>query len=408
MASPQFDIVVFGASSFVGQILTRYLWETCRSDDVSWAIAARSPDKLSDLKASLGEDAKDLPVLIADAKDEHSLKALCEKTRLVISTVGPYALYGEGLVKTCAETGTDYCDLAGEVQWMKRMIDRYQQRAKSSGARIVHACGFDSIPSDLGVYFCQERAKETLGEYCQHIKMRVRKMRGGLSGGTIASMINAAKEAMADPELRRLLKDPYSLCPPDHGYWARQHSPQVEYDEDLHSWAAPFVMSSINTRVVFRSNALSGDKYGKDFRYDEATLTGDGGTGRLRAHSLQGGMGAFGVGIVLPPTRWVLEKFVLPKPGQGPSPKAQAKGYYELDFIGRTAGGSRIHTLVSGDRDPGYGSTAKMLGQAALCLAFDIDKEAVAGGFWTPATAMNGKLIPRLEKFAGLQFHVVA
>lgn len=407
-SSPQFDILVFGASSFVGQILTRYLWETYGLEGLKWGIAARSPSKLNQVKASLGEQAAGLPALIADATNEQSLKALCEQSRLVVSTVGPYARYGEGLVKVCAETGTDYCDLTGEVQWMKQMIERYQQSARASGARLVHACGFDSIPSDLGVYFCQEKAMEIHGKFCQHIKMRVRKIRGGLSGGTIASMINGAKEAMGNTELRKQLKNPYVLCPPNHGYWARQHNPQVEYDEDLRSWVAPFVMSSINTRVVFRSNALSGDRYGKDFRYDEGTLTGDGGKGRVRAHSLQGGMGAFGLGIVLPPTRWALQKFVLPKPGEGPSPKAQAQGYYAIDFVGRTADGSIVHTLVSGDRDPGYGSTAKMLGQAAACLTFDIDKEAVPGGFWTPATAMNGKLIPRLEQHAGMKFELLS
>lgn len=288
MATQQYDIVVYGASSFVGQVLTRYLWEQYGLHDLDWAIAGRSSEKLDRLKHSLGhQEAVNLPVITADARDDASLRHLCDQTRLVISTVGPYALYGEGMVKACAESGTDYCDLTGEVQWMKRMIDRYQQSAQSSGARIVHACGFDSIPSDLGVWFCQQQAKEKFGEHCQQIKMRVRRMRGGLSGGTVASMINGAKEAIADPELRRLLRDPYALCPPDHGYWVRQQNPQVEYDQDLHSWAAPFIMSSVNTRVVFRSNALRGDAYGKDFRYDEASLTGDGNRGMLRARGLQ-------------------------------------------------------------------------------------------------------------------------
>lgn len=403
MASTQFDIVVFGATSFVGQILTRYLWETYGLDGPRWAIAGRSADKLRKVKNSLGDRAGDLPEVVADANDESSLKSLCEQTRLMISTVGPYALYGEGLVKACAETGTDYCDLTGEVQWMKRMIDRYEPTARSSGARIVHTCGFDSIPSDLGVYFCQEQASEKFGKYCRHIKMRVRKMRGGMSGGTVASMINAVRETSADSELRRLMQNPYALCPPGHDYQVRQHNPTVEYDPDLNSWVAPFIMSAINTRVVFRSNALSNDRYGKDFRYDEGTLTGDGGKGKWRARSLQYGTGLFGLGVVLPPSRWLLEKFVLPKPGEGPSPEQQEKGLFVIDFIG-TVDGSTIHTEVSGDRDPGYGSTAKMLGESAMCLAFDIDKETVPGGFWTPATAMGGKLISRLEGKAGLTF----
>lgn len=408
MATPKYDLVVFGATSFVGQILTRYLWSEYALQDLNWAIAGRSAEKLDRLKQPLAhEDARRLPVIIADASDAVSLRQLCDQARLIVSTVGPYALYGEGLLRACAESGTDYCDLTGEVQWMKRMIERYESSAKSSGARIVHACGFDSIPSDMGVWFGQQQAREKFGENCQHIKMRVRKMRGGLSGGTVASMINGAKEAVADPALRRLLRDPYALCPADHGYWARQHDPRGEYDADLQSWVGPFIMSSINTRVVFRSNALSGDAYGKDFRYDEGALTGADKKGMWRARGVQAGMGLFGLGVALPPTRWVLERFVLPKPGEGPCPRAQEKGFWELDFIGRLRGGQKIHVRLSGDRDPGYGSTAKMLGQAAMCLAFDIDKATVGGGFWTPATAMGGKLISRLEQHAGLSFRVI-
>ncbi|MGQ9424886.1 saccharopine dehydrogenase family protein [Gilvimarinus sp. F26214L] len=401
-----FQIVVFGATSFVGQILTRYLRDHQQDNEFRWAIAGRSSGKLEELKESLG--AEDLPIIVADANDAGSLVAMCEKTALVISTVGPYALYGEPLVQACAQTGTDYCDLTGEVQWMWRMIDRYQESARQSGARIVHTCGFDSIPSDLGVWFCQQKAREIFGSYCTEVKMRVRKMRGGMSGGTIASMINGAKEALRDPGLRKVLQNPYALCPPDAGYTARQHSPRTEYDEDLISWVAPFVMSSINTRVVFRSNALAGTPYGKDFRYNEATLTGDGGKGRRRAKALAWGLGVFGLGIALPPSRWILEKFVLPKPGEGPSPKAQEEGFYILDFIGRTGDGRTIHCTVSGDRDPGYGSTAKMLAQAALCLSSEVDRDKVPGGFWTPATALDGKLLARLERHAGLRFELIS
>lgn len=404
----RFDIVVFGASSFVGQILTRYLWQTYGERDLQWAIAGRSAEKLRQVKSALGSEADGLTEIVADAGDHPSLAALCEQAGLVISTVGPYALYGEGLVKACAESGTDYCDLTGEVQWMKRMIDRYEETARSSGARIVHTCGFDSIPSDLGVYFCQEQARQAFGEYCEHVRMRVRKMRGGMSGGTVASMTNAVREAASSPETRRLMQNPYALCPPGHDYAVRQHNPAADYEEDLNSWVAPFIMSAINTRVVFRSNALSGDRYGKDFRYDEGTLTGDGAGGKWRARGLRYGMGVFGFGVALPPTRWLLEKFALPKPGEGPSPEAQEKGFFVLDFIGRTRGGAVIHTEVSGDRDPGYGSTAKMLGEAAMCLAFDIERDKVPGGFWTPATAMNGKLIARLEEKAGLAFRTTS
>src|SRR5690606_512847 len=192
-----------------------------------------------------------------------------------------------------------------------------------------------------------------------------------------------------------------------HGYWVRQHNPQVEFDEDLNSWTAPFIMSGINTRVVFRSNALQGDPYGKDFRYDEASLTGRGNRGMVRGRGLQAGMGLFGFGVALPPSRWVLERFVLPKPGEGPSASAQERGFWEMDFIGRLADGRRIHVEVTGDRDPGYGSTAKMLSEAAICLLQDVSKEEVRGGFWTPASALDGKLIDRLKDHAGLSFTVI-
>ena len=404
MADPTFDIIVYGATSFVGQIMTRYMHETFSDGSLTWAIAGRSQSKLKTLSDDIG--LSDIEIILADATDETALRDMCARAKVVISTVGPYALYGDNLVKICAETGTHYCDLTGEPQWIRKMQERHEETAKKSGAMIVHCCGFDSIPSDLGVYFLQQAALKEFGQSCNAINMRVVKMKGGASGGTIASIINMVKEAAGDADLRRQLKDPYSLCPPDHDFSARQHDVKPAYDDEYQSWIAPFIMAAINTRVVHRSNALSGNSYGTDFLYEEAMVTGKGGRGRRKARATRWGMNGFMLGLALPPMRWMLETLILPKPGEGPSPKEQLEGEYDLVFLGTTPNGDKISCRVTGDRDPGYGSTAKMLAQAAACLAQDVPQET-AGGFWTPAALMGGALIERLEAHAGLTFERV-
>jgi len=409
MSRPNLDVVVFGATSFVGQILARYLFEQYGvSGELRWAAAGRSRPRLEGLRRALGRGAGKLELLVADAADEASLRQLCAGTRVVVSTVGPYALYGEPLVRVCAESGTDYCDLTGEVQWMKRMIDRYEGAARKSGARIVHNCGFDSIPSDLGVHFLQRQARARFGLPCETVKMRVRSMRGGFSGGTVASLLNVLKEVVADPALRKSLQNPYLLCPAGKVKTVRQPNVSfAEYDADFDAWVAPFIMSAINTRVVHRSNALAGHAYGREFRYDEALLTGRGVRGRMTATATAAGLGAFMLAGTVGPLRAALEKFVLPAPGEGPSPEQQRTGGFDLRFHGRYDDKHVIRARVTGDRDPGYGSTAKMLGQAAACLAEDIPRSEVGGGFWTPATAFGDKLIARLEAHSGLTFELL-
>ena len=407
--SPKFEIIIFGATSFVGQILTRYMLAHFPIEgELKWAIAGRSQSKLNELKLSLGAAGVTLDIVVADAADENSLRSLCESTRVVISTVGPYALYGEPLVKTCVALGTDYCDLTGEVQWIAKMLERYEDQAKITGARIVNSCGFDSIPSDLGVYFLQQHAKQKFDQTCSSIKMRVKKMKGAASGGTVASMTNIFKEVASNPALRKLLANPYAICPPDHGNTVRQNnmnSPQ--FDNDFNSWVAPFVMAVINTRIVHRSNALVEDGYSQHFEYNEAMLTGKGIMGSGIAAGVGVGLASFAMAAVIPPTRWAMERFILPKPGEGPSLDAQEKGFYDLRFYGKTDSGHEIRCKVTGDQDPGYGSTAKMLGQAAACLAQDISKDKVPGGFWTPASIFGAKLITRLENHAGLTFELI-
>ena len=406
-ASSPFDIIVFGATSFVGQIITRYLVDQYGGTGaVNWAIAGRSESKLSTVRAALGDTARNLPLIVADTQSAEALTSLCAQTRVVISTVGPYALYGEPLVKACAETGTDYCDLAGEVIWIKRMIDRYEALAKQTGARIVPCCGYDSIPSDLGVYFLQQRAHERFGQPCATVHMRVKAASGGVSGGTMASMLNLAKETAADATLRQLLADPYALCPPIAAARPKQKPVlSATYDEVANAWVAPFVMAAINERVVQRSNAFL--HYSPNFRYNEAIQTGKGPLGFIGSAAITVAMGGLLMAVGTAPLRGIVSK-MLPKPGEGPSPEAQLKGYFVHEVYGQTEAGQTLTVRVSGDRDPGYGSTAKMIVQAGLCLALDIAKTDKPGGFYTPATLFGERLIERLQRFSGLTFEVVA
>lgn len=408
MMTKSFDLIIYGASSFVGQILTHYLVEHIGvNKDVRWAIAGRSSSKLQQLKESLGAVGADLPMIIADAADGDALASMCQSTRVVVTTVGPYALYGEPLVKACAENGTDYCDLCGEAYWIKKMIVKYAESAKKSGARLVSCCGFDSIPSDLGVHFLQQKAKQRFGLFFSDVRLSVNAMKGGASGGTLASMIEAVKAAMKDSTLRKDMNNPYSLCPenPDLKY-AQISIKGPFFDQDIQRWVAPFIMEAINARVVLRSNMLLDLPYGESFMYREQMVSGTGLKGRLTALGLTLGLGLFALSVVVSPIRKLMERFVLPKPGEGPSPEAQLAGYFDVSLLGKNIQGETLQVKVTGDRDPGYGCTAKMLAQAGLSLAFDFTEEEKVGGFWTPATAMGGKLIDRLTKHAGMTFEI--
>ncbi|MEM9131239.1 MAG: saccharopine dehydrogenase NADP-binding domain-containing protein [Actinomycetota bacterium] len=401
-----YDLVVFGATSFVGEILCRYLVERHGTGrDLTWAIAGRSADKLSSVAASTGAD---VPRIVADAADADDMADLVGTARLVISTVGPYALYGSPLVAAAAAAGTDYVDLTGEPQWMQRMIDAHLDEATASGARIVHSCGFDSIPSDLGVWFTQQQAQERFGQACSTIAMRVKAMKGGASGGTIASMLNVVDETKRDPGLRKILANPYALAPEGLREGVRQ--PNVTSptrDEATGEWIGPFVMASINTRVVHRTHALLGRPWGDDFIYDEAMLMGDGPIGAAKAGALTAGLGGFMGVAAVGPARKLLSR-VLPAPGEGPSPEAQEAGFFDIRFTGTTTEGETITTTVTGDRDPGYGSTAKMLAESATTLLATNRgaQRGTPGGFWTPATAMGDALIDALVANAGLTFEV--
>lgn len=414
MTKLNYDLVVFGATSFVGQILTQYLAEyfATQKEPIRWAIAGRSQQKLQQVKDALGPIGQAVPILVADANNQTELDALCAQTRVVVSTVGPYALYGEPLIQACVNNGTDYCDLTGETQWIKHMITKYEAQAQQSGARIVHCCGFDSVPSDMGVYYLQQQAQQQFNAPATQVSMRVKTLKGGASGGTVASLINVIQEAAADPALRKDLLNPYILCPADHGNTQRQiYIKSAKFDPDFNAWIAPFVMAAVNERVVQRSNALSGNAYGNNFRYNEAILTGEGFKGRLKALAVVSGLGAFMLAAVSKPISQVMERYLLPKPGEGPTPEQQLAGRFDLRFVGKTDAGQSLKVKVTGDRDPGYGSTGKMLGQAALSLAIDHAKDGkkstAQGGFWTPATMFDDRFIQRLTKHAGLTFEQV-
>jgi short subunit dehydrogenase-like uncharacterized protein len=400
----EFDVVVHGATSFVGQIVCRYLVRRHGAiGPLRWAISGRSADKLATVARSTGAD---VPRIVADASDRAALDDLAQSTRVVMSTVGPYALYGSELVAAVVEAGTDYCDLTGEVQWMRRMIDAHHERAIETGARVVHACGFDSIPSDLGVWFTQQRAFEQFGEYCTEVRMSVVGARGGVSGGTVASGLNLIEEVAADPELRAITTDPYALAPADLRSGPRQPGVgRPTRDERFDSWVAPFVMAPTNSAVVQRTHALLGRPWGPDFTYGETMMTGDGPLGAVKAWGMTAGLAAFAGAASFGPTRSLLGR-VVPKPGSGPSEAAQQSGWFELRFVGRTSTGGTVTTRVTGDQDPGYGSTAKMLGESAVALR-DLDRADVGGGCWTPASAFGDMLVERLEAHAGVRFDVV-
>jgi short subunit dehydrogenase-like uncharacterized protein len=391
-ASPKFDIVVYGATGFTGRLVAEYLASHYRGDkQLRWAMAGRSLDKLKSVRDAIGA-AADTPLIVADAGDGASLQAMIDQTKSVLTTVGPYQLYGSELVAACAASGTDYLDLCGEPIWMRQMIDKHEAAAKASGARIVFSCGFDSVPFELAAFFVQEEAKRVFGAPAARVKGRVRDMRGTLSGGTAASG-RATFEAVAkDLSLVAILNDPFALTPGFSG--AKQpKGNKPAFEEDLQSWTAPFMMALINTRNVHRSNMLMGFPYGKEFVYDEMVLTGPAEKGEANAKKVMAANNA----KTGPNAR---------KPGEGPSKEERENGLYDLLYVAVAPDGREVRASVKGDRDPGYGSTSKMISECAVCLLRDTP--GVPAGFWTPGAAMQHKLIKRLVDNAGLTFQVEA
>ena len=406
MSQREFDVVVWGASGFTGRLVVGYLAETYGvTGDLKWAIAGRNQEKLEQVRTSFLADGQldQLPIILADSADLKSLQDLAKRTRVVCTTVGPYALYGTPLVEACVNAGTDYCDLAGEVQWMEKIIANYQDTAQQSGARIVHTCGFDSIPSDMGTWYLQQAMIDQHGVAATQVKSRVGRNRGSASGGTIASMLNMMEEADEDSSVRQSLSNPYSLYPAGAAPGGDLlDQTNARYDPDFQQWTSPFLMAAVNTRVVRRSNALLNFPWGQDFLFDESLLSGS--RFRAKRNALASTVGM--LSLSLGPSRKLAKK-LLPKPGDGPSRAAREAGHYELFFHGRHSGNPDKTMLarVTGDMDPGYGSTSKMLAEAAVCLAKD--KLTTGGGILTPASAMGNHLLERLQENAGLTFEIL-
>lgn len=403
----QYDVIVWGASGFTGRLVTEYLIDKYGTGgELRWAIAGRDQAKLESIRSELGIAANDVAIIISDSFNNEAMQSLARDTKVVLTTVGPYAKYGSALVEACVAHGTHYCDLAGEVQFMRKMIDRFQPDAEKSGARIVHSCGFDSIPSDIGVWFLQREAQRLHGEPCTEIKLLVKAIKGGASGGTFASMMNALEQSRRDRDIARILVDPYGLNPAGErsGPDGRDQA-GIEFHDESGAWTAPFVMASVNTRVVRRTNALLHYPYGRDFRYSEATMTGSGPAGWLKSAGVTAGLGGFMLASSFDLSRTFLVRRVLPEPGEGPGKEQREAGFFNLLLVGKLANGTLIRARVTGDRDPGYGSTSKMLSESAVCLASD-DLPS-RGGFWTPASAMADALFRRLVENAGLGFDLV-
>ncbi|WP_433374095.1 saccharopine dehydrogenase family protein [Actinoplanes sp. CA-142083] len=393
------DIVVHGASGFVGALVAQYLAEHAPAG-TRVALAGRSEVKIAQVKQRLGVD---WPILVADAADVAALERIAAATRVVVTTVGPYAKYGKPLVRACAAAGTDYVDLTGEVLFARESIDDNHELARSTGARIVHSCGFDSIPSDIGVHVLAQQAKAGGAGELTDTTLVVTSLRGGISGGTIDSMRHQLDVVKNDRKLRRVAASPYSLSPdrsaePDLG---RQDDTAVVSGPAVHprlrGTLAPFFMASYNTRVVRRSNALRGWEYGRAFRYREAMSVGSSPLSPVMAHGTRLGLGALMVGLSLPPTRYVLDR-ILPKPGEGPSAESRESGHFTMDLFATTTSGARYTARFRAKGDPGYAATAVMLGESALALAHDRDAlPASEGGVLTPATALGDALVARLR-----------
>lgn len=387
MASRDLDIIVYGATGFTGRLVAEYLAHHYkgRADAPRWAMAGRSLDKLAEVRDLIGAD-EETPLIVADADDPASLDTMAARTRVVLTTVGPYQLYGSALVAACVRAGTAYADLCGEPGWMREMIDAHQDAARASGARITFSCGFDSIPFDLGVLFLQAEAVKRHGAPAPRVKGRVRQMKGGASGGTIASLTETLKAVAKKPSLALLLKSSFALTPGFEG----PHQPSglvPEHDPATGTWTAPFVMAPINTKNVHRTNFLLGHRWGADLVYDEMVMTTIGDAGKAMAEAMAKA-NPFGDAKL--------------KPGEGPSREDRENGFYDILFIGEYPDGRTIRASVRGDRDPGYGSTSKMLAETGMTLlATEGD-----GGIWTPGALLGQALIDRLTTEAGLSFQI--
>jgi len=400
----EFDIVLWGGSSFVGRLVAEHLHQRYGvGGGLRWAIGGRNKQKLEVTRASLGAGAEELSIIVGDARDRQFLGSMVDNTKVVLSTVGPYALYGKKLVEACAVSGTDYCDLTGEIPFVQEMMDQHAVQARASGARILNCCGVDSLPSDLGVWSLDKIARKQFGCGLAHVTNEVKSFKGKFSGGTIASLGGMRNDAARDDQVADILKNPYAICPPDRRSGVTQPDIGAVRRSESGAWLGPFFMAIVNTRVVHATNAHLDYPYGTDFTYDEGWDVGGKGAARFLAVVSRLFYRAFQSSVM----RAVMNAILLPKPGEGPSRKAREEGEFEFHFIARTRSGDQLVIMVSADRDPGYGASSSMIGEVAVCLAQDLSKGDLPGGFWTPGAAIAEKVIPRLIKNAGMQFDLL-
>jgi short subunit dehydrogenase-like uncharacterized protein len=402
------DLVVWGATGVAGGLVAEHLTERYSADDLSLALGGRDEERLRALatELALGADGwEDVPVVVGDATDPSSLRDVARSAGVVCTTVGPYTEYGTDLVEACIEAGTDYCDLTGEVTWVREMIDRYHEDAQAAGVRIVHSCGFDSVPADLGTLLVQSFATTEFGEPCDLVRIYLDGADGAVSGGTLASGLEMFDAAASDPVARETLRNPYSLAPPgerDGVDPGEQRAPKR--DRLRGGWTAPSPMASVNERMIRRSNALLGYPWGREFRCSEVLPTGTGFGGAAVAGAVTAGLGV-GVGaMALPPVRSALRRFVVPALSDGPSAARIENGYFSVRVLGRgtaTDGPFTVACEIAADRDPGYGATAQLLGESAMCLVLEEVDSPVDGGVLTPASGIGEPLADRLRD-AGL------
>jgi short subunit dehydrogenase-like uncharacterized protein len=389
MSDREFDLVLFGVTGFTGKLVGEYL---AKQRPRKWAIAGRSRAKLE----ALGFD---VPLVVVDAMDPEQCSAIARRARVVCTTVGPYQRYGSALVAACAEAGTHYCDLTGEVNWMRAMIDAHHERARKTGARIVHACGFDSIPSDLGTWATQQEFIRRFGRPARKVTAFYGEQSGGMSGGTVASGF-AIAEAMKDPEVRRVLRNPHGLDPDPGAPTPKDDARVVGWEPRLKMFFAPFFMAETNTRVVRRGHVLAGKPWGPDFTYREVMSTPGSVRGAIMAAGVTGGLLALSAVMKRPALRELVRKRA-PQPGEGPSAAERERGHWKVRFLAEDGDDWLVYVAADPHGDPGYASTAKMLGESALCLAYDTLESA--GGCLTPSVAMGGALLSRLRN-TGLVF----
>lgn len=394
----ELDVVVFGATGFAGRLVAEYLAGHAPGS-VRVGLAGRSQRRLSEVREGLGAAASAWPLLLADSGDPAAVAALARAARVVVTTVGPYRGQGLALAQACAAAGTDYADLTGEVLFIRDSIDRCHDIAAGTGARIVHCCGFDSVPSDLGVLLLHDAAGADDAGDLHDTTLVVTALKGGISGGTLASLMGQQEEVRASAERRRVVRDPYALSPdrsaePELG--DEQDLDRARYDSELRTWVGPFAMAGINTRVVRRSNALQGWSYGRRFRYREVTGFGAGPAAPVRGTAVSAALKGLQAGLAFGPSRALLGR-LMPAPGEGPSERTRRTGYFRLQIHTRTSAGARYLATIAASGDPGYAATSVMLGESALCLALDRDRLPDRAGVLTPATAMGTALADRLR-----------